>query len=171
MAWFTGFHNALEFGFHNSQRVGKGIASIGCVRVTPCACAKEIHDNTSSGTTTVCVHNGKPCHPLPAFGDPDTTHTSRCAKLFEALPPKPAAKGTGKGTTGGGDKKPAEKKKGGEQQQGAPPGAPEKAAPPAIEPAPAAKDTPVAADDVSPREDPDVVTADVNEDEEEEETA
>lgn len=61
MAWFTGFHNNLEFGFHDSQRVGKGVHSLGCVRVAPCDKAKWIHDNTASGTTTVCIHTGDHC--------------------------------------------------------------------------------------------------------------
>jgi Domain of unknown function (DUF4157)/L,D-transpeptidase catalytic domain len=57
MAWFTGFHNGLQFGFHNSQRVARGVRSHGCVRI-PCATARRIHDNTASGTTTVCIHTG-----------------------------------------------------------------------------------------------------------------
>lgn len=63
MAWFTGFANDLEFGFHNSQRVAKGVQSLGCVRVAPCDRAKWIHDNTTSGVTTVCVHSGDHCKP------------------------------------------------------------------------------------------------------------
>jgi len=61
MGWFTGFHNDLEYGFHDSQRVGPGIHSHGCVRVKPCDTAKLIHDNTASGQTTVCVHKGGGC--------------------------------------------------------------------------------------------------------------
>jgi hypothetical protein len=63
MGWFTGFANDLEFGFHNSQRVARGVHSLGCVRVAPCDRAKWIHDNTTSGTTTVCVHRGDHCKP------------------------------------------------------------------------------------------------------------
>jgi hypothetical protein len=62
MGWFTGFHNDLEFGFHNSQKVGKGVRSLACVR-TFVGDAKWIHDNTASGVTTVCVHNGDHCKP------------------------------------------------------------------------------------------------------------
>ena len=58
MGWFTGFHNSLEYGFHNSQTVARGVSSAGCVRVAPCVKAREIHDNTASGVTTVCIHNG-----------------------------------------------------------------------------------------------------------------
>ena len=121
MGWFTGFANSLEFGFHNSQAVAKGTKSHGCVRVSPCACAKEIHDNTDSGTTTVCIHKGKHCgHPLPAFGKADTKNTSVCANLFEALPPPapaPATKGKTKGKAkGSGTPTP--------KQQSAPPTAP-----------------------------------------------
>jgi hypothetical protein len=57
MGWFTSFANGLEFGFHNSQRVARGVKSHGCVRV-PCDRAHWIHDNASSGVTTVCVHTG-----------------------------------------------------------------------------------------------------------------
>lgn len=60
MAWFSSFHNGLEFGFHNSQRVAVGTRSLGCARV-PCDRAHWIHDNTWSGTTTVCVHTGSHC--------------------------------------------------------------------------------------------------------------
>lgn len=63
MAWFTSFHNDLQFGFHDSQKVGKGVHSLGCVRVAPCDKAKWIHDNTASGTTTVCIHTGDHCKP------------------------------------------------------------------------------------------------------------
>jgi hypothetical protein len=57
MGWFTSFHNGLEFGFHNSQKVAKGTHSLACVR-TRSGDAKWIHDNTASGVTTVCVHSG-----------------------------------------------------------------------------------------------------------------
>lgn len=61
MGWFTSFHNTYEYGFHNSQKVAKGVRSAGCVRVAPCDKAKWIHDNTASGITTVCVHTGDHC--------------------------------------------------------------------------------------------------------------
>lgn len=57
MAWFTSFKNGLEFGFHDSQTVALGVHSHGCVRV-PCDLARQFHDDTESGTTTVCVHKG-----------------------------------------------------------------------------------------------------------------
>jgi hypothetical protein len=53
MAWFTGIVER-QIGFHDSQLVGPSHESHGCIRV-PCANAKEIHDNTSSKTTTVHV--------------------------------------------------------------------------------------------------------------------
>lgn len=72
MGWFTSFKNRLEFGFHNSQTVASGVQSAGCVRV-PCSRAQWIHDNTSSGVTTVCVHTGRGSswgcqHPRPRLG-------------------------------------------------------------------------------------------------------
>jgi hypothetical protein len=55
MAWFTGFKSeGLRIGFHDSQRVGKGIHSHGCVRVC-CDKAKIINQNTWSGKTTIKV--------------------------------------------------------------------------------------------------------------------
>jgi hypothetical protein len=60
MGFYAGFHNGLQIGFHNSQRVAKGTFSHGCVRV-PCTRAKWIRDNSWSGTTTVCVHTGDNC--------------------------------------------------------------------------------------------------------------
>jgi hypothetical protein len=68
MGWFTSFANDLEFGFHNSQRVGGGVFSHGCVRVGApgnCGPAQHIHDNTASGTTTVCIHTGNECGRRP----------------------------------------------------------------------------------------------------------
>jgi hypothetical protein len=53
MAWFTGFVGR-RVGFHDSQLVGPKHESHGCVRVS-CSDAQEIHDNTTSGTTTVHV--------------------------------------------------------------------------------------------------------------------
>jgi hypothetical protein len=73
MGWFTSFKNVLEFGFHNSQPVAKGVRSLACVRV-PCDRARWIHDNTSTGVTSVCVHSGGRgndwgCdHPRPTLG-------------------------------------------------------------------------------------------------------
>lgn len=55
MGWFTGFASrGRAIGFHNSQRVGSSFESHGCVRVS-CSVAKTIHDNTSSGVTTINV--------------------------------------------------------------------------------------------------------------------
>lgn len=87
MGWFTGFHNGLEFGFHNSQPVGKSFQSHGCVRIAPCDCAKEIHDNTESGTTSVCVHDGKSCKELPTLDKVEKKMD--CGTLFKAGPPAP----------------------------------------------------------------------------------
>jgi hypothetical protein len=53
MAWFTGIVDKM-IGFHNSQDVGPTHESHGCIRVS-CEHAKEIHDNTTSGKTTVKV--------------------------------------------------------------------------------------------------------------------
>lgn len=174
MGWFAGFHNSLQFGFHNSQRVAKGVQSAGCVRVPGCDCAQEIHDNTASGSTSVCIHTGKGCgHELPQFGKPDTKHTSVCGSLFEALPPKPPApkKGDKKG-----DKKkddtpkklpppaPASPKadddKKPEKKKAAPPAAAPKKDAPAVAPPPAkappaplGRDVPVAANEPDERGD------------------
>jgi|GEM_PF-4640710 len=53
MAWFTGFQKqGLKVGFHDSQRVGPGIFSHGCVRVC-CDKAKIINQNTWSGVTII----------------------------------------------------------------------------------------------------------------------
>lgn len=55
MAWFTGFaRHGRAVGFHNSQLVGPSHESHGCVR-SPCSVAKTIHDNTSTGVTTINV--------------------------------------------------------------------------------------------------------------------
>jgi hypothetical protein len=55
MGWFTGFANrGRAIGFHNSQRVGTNFESHGCVRVS-CSVARTIHDNSSSGVTTINV--------------------------------------------------------------------------------------------------------------------
>jgi len=55
MAWFTGFKSqALAIGFHDSQKVGTGIVSHGCVRVC-CDKAETINENTWSGKTTINV--------------------------------------------------------------------------------------------------------------------
>jgi len=55
MAWFTGFSSTgLRIGFHDSQPVGPGYVSHGCVRVC-CGVAKIIHDNAWSGITKIAV--------------------------------------------------------------------------------------------------------------------
>ncbi len=79
MGWFAGFHNALEYGFHNSQQVARGVSSSGCVRVAPCSKAREIHDNTASGVTTVCIHTGN------GWGcDRSSTRPRRTSAEFES---------------------------------------------------------------------------------------
>ncbi len=56
MAWFTGFQSeGLRIGFHDSQRVGTGIHSHGCVRVC-CDKAEIINKNSWSGKTTIQVN-------------------------------------------------------------------------------------------------------------------
>lgn len=92
MGWFSGFHNELEFGFHNSQTVAKGVHSLACVRTLP-GDAKWIHDNSASGITTVCVHTGNHCgasEPVkpkrrPAGGGSGTAN--QAPRVTEALPP------------------------------------------------------------------------------------
>jgi hypothetical protein len=55
MAWFTGFRSTgYRIGFHNSQRVGPGIHSHGCVRVR-CNVAQIINQNTWSRRTRIVV--------------------------------------------------------------------------------------------------------------------
>jgi hypothetical protein len=55
MAWFTGFASTgLRIGFHDSQRVGHGIFSHGCVRVAG-GHAEIVNHNTWSGVTTINV--------------------------------------------------------------------------------------------------------------------
>jgi Domain of unknown function (DUF4157) len=55
MAWFTGFKSeGLRIGFHDSQPVGKGFQSHGCVRVC-CDKAKIINENTWSEKTKIFV--------------------------------------------------------------------------------------------------------------------
>jgi hypothetical protein len=55
MAWFTAFKSrGMAFGFHNSQRVGIGVVSHGCVRVT-CPHAKTINQNSWSGKTVIKI--------------------------------------------------------------------------------------------------------------------
>jgi hypothetical protein len=55
MAWFTGFASeGLRIGFHNSQPVGPGCVSHGCVRVC-CDKAEIINKNTWSGRTLITV--------------------------------------------------------------------------------------------------------------------
>lgn len=55
MAWFTAFKSrGMAYGFHNSQRVGIGVVSHGCVRVE-CATAKLINQNAWSGKTKIKI--------------------------------------------------------------------------------------------------------------------
>jgi Domain of unknown function (DUF4157) len=55
MAWFTGIaRHGMRIGFHDSQPVGSGFVSHGCVRVR-CSAAEIINRNTSSGVTTVQI--------------------------------------------------------------------------------------------------------------------
>lgn len=55
MAWFTAFKSrGMAYGFHNSQRVGIGVVSHGCVRV-PCDSAKTINQNSWSGVTKIVI--------------------------------------------------------------------------------------------------------------------
>ena len=56
MAWFTGLAKQyLAVGFHNSQHVGSGFESHGCIRVS-CEHAKRINQETWSGHTTIKVN-------------------------------------------------------------------------------------------------------------------
>ncbi|HWK88916.1 MAG TPA: DUF4157 domain-containing protein, partial [Longimicrobium sp.] len=54
MGYFTAFMSKTTVGFHNSQKVGGGYESHGCVRVS-CGVAKIINENTSSGKTGIEV--------------------------------------------------------------------------------------------------------------------
>jgi Domain of unknown function (DUF4157)/L,D-transpeptidase catalytic domain len=55
MAWFTGFAgHGYAIGFHDSQPVGPGFQSHGCVRVR-CPVAETINRHTWSGRTTIHV--------------------------------------------------------------------------------------------------------------------
>lgn len=55
MAWFTGFQSeGKRIGFHDSQPVGTGFKSHGCVRVC-CDVAQTINKNTTSGVTKITV--------------------------------------------------------------------------------------------------------------------
>jgi hypothetical protein len=55
MAWFTGFASeGLRIGFHDSQKVGAGCVSHGCVRVC-CDKAETINKNSWGGRTTITV--------------------------------------------------------------------------------------------------------------------
>lgn len=55
MAWFTAFRSrGMMYGFHNSQRVGRGVVSHGCVRVS-CDNAKTINQNSWSGVTRIVI--------------------------------------------------------------------------------------------------------------------
>lgn len=90
MGWFTGFKD-LQYGFHNSQRVAKGVHSLGCVRV-PCDEAKWVHDNTESGVTTVCIHTGDHCKPKgKGKAKGKATKKSGGANAPMSVPPSPPA--------------------------------------------------------------------------------
>lgn len=53
MAWFTALKSkGMAYGFHNSQPVGIGIKSHGCIRVR-CEHAKIINQNSWSGVTKI----------------------------------------------------------------------------------------------------------------------
>jgi hypothetical protein len=55
MGWFTGLASeGRRIGFHDSQKVGSGIESHGCIRVH-CDTARTIQEHTSTGTTTIDV--------------------------------------------------------------------------------------------------------------------
>ena len=55
MAWFTAFKSrGMAYGFHNSQRVGIGVVSHGCVRVS-CDNAKKVNQNSWSGVTKIVI--------------------------------------------------------------------------------------------------------------------
>lgn len=55
MAWFTAIKRYyMAIGFHNSQPVGKGIYSHGCIRVS-CEHARIINENSWSNKTTVTI--------------------------------------------------------------------------------------------------------------------
>jgi hypothetical protein len=55
MAWFTALKNhGMVYGFHNSQRVGRGVVSHGCIRVA-CDNAKKINQNSWSGKTKIKI--------------------------------------------------------------------------------------------------------------------
>ena len=55
MAWFTALKSReLVYGFHNSQRVGIGVVSHGCIRVV-CDHAKTINQNSWSGKTKIRI--------------------------------------------------------------------------------------------------------------------
>lgn len=55
MAWFTALKSrGMAYGFHNSQRVGPGIVSHGCIRVS-CEHAKKINQHSWSGKTKIKI--------------------------------------------------------------------------------------------------------------------
>ena len=55
MAWFTALKSkGMAYGFHNSQRVGIGVVSHGCIRVL-CDNAKIINQNSWSGKTKIKI--------------------------------------------------------------------------------------------------------------------
>jgi hypothetical protein len=60
MAWFTAFDSTgMRVGFHDSQPLGKGFRSHGCVRVS-CEDAEKINKNTKSGWTSIRVRDSLP---------------------------------------------------------------------------------------------------------------
>ncbi|KYF90504.1 hypothetical protein BE18_11500 [Sorangium cellulosum] len=97
MGWFAGF-SGLTYGFHDSQRVGRGVQSHGCVRVLGCNDARRIHDNTSSGVTSVCIHTGAHCN-HPHFRRP----SGNSGPSPRAEPRRPAARVSAADATSGGD--------------------------------------------------------------------
>jgi hypothetical protein len=55
MAWFTALAKyGMVYGFHNSQRVGLGVVSHGCIRIL-CKDAKRINQNSWSGVTKIRI--------------------------------------------------------------------------------------------------------------------
>jgi hypothetical protein len=55
MAWFTALKSrGMAYGFHNSQRVGIGVVSHGCIRVS-CDHAKIVNQNSWSGKTKIKI--------------------------------------------------------------------------------------------------------------------
>lgn len=60
MAWFTAFKSTgMVIGFHDSQPLGAGRVSAGCVR-TSCELARTINRDTKSDWTSIMVRNSRP---------------------------------------------------------------------------------------------------------------